>query len=154
MKRESSVDQIARKARGFMREIIDQAELQDWTFRCQGSGLLFFPPASRRRSGFDSVHLSDPGTDSHAQKVFKDRFRKAGMKFPEDQPAERRAMATPPKFSIVSQTPESGDPFVLIRQKVDLALNLMTEIVDLVGRAEADNANVKAVKDALRLLGQ
>lgn len=152
------VDARIRKARGFMRELIDLAELQEWSFRVQGEGLLFFPPEHARRPGFESVYMSDCGNDSGTQRKIRDRFRKAGLKFPEDEPPKRTAtVTTPPKFTLVQPAPtetSAADPFVLIRQKVDAALNLMTEIVDLVGRVEADNAKFKALKDMLKGLGQ
>lgn len=137
-------------ARGLLREIIDLADLQGWTFRVKDDGLLFFAPPQIARPGFDKVYARDPGSDSALQRQIKDRFRKAGMKFPEDHLPERK-----PKVSQIPSKPPAVaavDSFSLIAQKINSTVGLLSEIEGLVKKIQQDQAKLKVLGDALKSL--
>ena len=149
-------------ARGFLRELVDLAEEQGWEMRAKDVGLLFFPPAHVARQGMGQLYARDPGTDSHTQKALRDRFRKAGMKFPQDEPIERKPKVTAPMTTASTATggmiaaqasAPALDAFAQIRQKLSAVITLLSEIEQLVGKVESDNAHVRKVRDALKLLG-
>lgn len=155
-----SPDRILRetesRASKFVREIIGLAEEQNWTFRVKGDGgLLFLPPDDVRRPGYDTVFLVDPHNDSHIQKVVRDRFKKAGMKFPEDQPKERKTpmsqtSISKPLTSLTTPTEKNDDPFALIETKLCMAADLLAESVVLLGKAKENNSKLDNLRKLLK----
>lgn len=136
-----------KKARGLMRELIDLADMQGWSYRAKNSdeGMLFFP--SNPRPGFDQIYARDPGSDNALAKQIKDRFRKAGMKFPEDTPAERK-----PKPMVTTQPKQPENQFDLVRQKINQTVNLLSEIEQAMKKIETDAARYRVIGEALKSL--
>jgi hypothetical protein len=135
-------------ARGLMRELIDLADLQGWSYRPKEDGLLFSPPKAIVRPGFELLFASDPGNDSHRHKQLKDRFRKAGMKFPEDEPVERKSKMSPAPPKTLPSAP--ANPFTVMRQKINAQMTILSEMEQELGRIEAEYGKFKALGEALK----
>lgn len=154
MTTEAQLRQRVRNAHGFFRELIDLTEIQGWMCRVKEDGLLFFPPPDKRRPGMESVYARDPGNESHSQKQIRDRFRKAGLVFPDEQPPERKpkavmATTTHTPSSTAAPTP-TANPFALIRQKISSTVNLLSEIEQLLGKIEVDDEHARKIKEMLK----
>lgn len=154
MTAEAQLRQRVRGAHGFFRDLLDLAEDQGWKFRVKEEGLLFFPPANKRRPGMESVYASDPGNQSHQQRHIRDRFRKAGLVFPDEQPPERKPKAvmatTTNTLSSTAAPPSTANPFALIRQKISATVNLLSEIEQLLGKIEVDDEHARKIKEMLK----
>jgi hypothetical protein len=143
-----------KQSRGLLREVIDLADLQGWTFRPKENGLLFFPPKTIVRPGFESIYAYDPGNDSSKQKHLRDRFRKGGMKFPEDCELERVPKVNQKPVIAASNGGTKlppADPVAAIRQKINQALDSLAEIDPLLQQIETDNGKLKKLAEALSL---
>lgn len=152
---DAALNARVRRSSGVMREIIDLADEQGWTFRTKEEGLLFRPPPAITRPGYECVFARDPGSDSGRQRQMKDRFRKAGMKFP-DQPEERISRVTTPKTALpappkVAQT--EADPIARIRTNIGVMVNALSEIERDLGTVEKGQAAVAVIRDAFKSLG-
>jgi hypothetical protein len=146
-----------RRSSGLMREIIDLADEQGWTFRIKEEGLLFRPPLAITRPGYECVFARDPGSDSGRQRQMKERFRKAGMRFPEDQPPERIPRVTTSKTALtvkgVPTVPTESDPIARIEANIGVMVTALSEIERDLAAVKKDQAAVAVIRNAFKSLG-
>lgn len=147
-------------ATGFIRQLIDLAEEQEWTMRCKDDGFLFFPPREKARIGFESVFARDPRNDSRTRKIITDRFKKAGLLFP-DEHKERtmnrppsndshRPTAPAPAASVQQQSAQPVNVFDQLNQKIDEGIAVLSEISQLVNAAKLEHSKLDALRTALQ----
>jgi hypothetical protein len=154
-----------RHATGFLRQLIDLAEEQQWTMRCKEDGFLFFPPRDRARIGFESVFARDPRNDSRTRKIIMDRFKKAGLNFPDEHEHKEKPMNRPNDSHRVGSTAPAAAPVVAptqqqseqpanvfdqLNQKIDEAITVLSEIGQLVNAAKMENSKLDALRTALQ----
>lgn len=143
----------------FFSEILDLAQEQRWSARRKDAGWLFHPPRAIARPGFEQVFASDPGKDSHSQKVVRDRMRKAGLKFDDDQEAPivsttpskpNGASGHAPASSASVQSPQPANLFAAVRQKVNVAINALSDAEGLLAQIESDTAEMTRLRELLK----
>lgn len=154
-----------RSATGFLRELIDLADEQGWSYRVKDEGFLFFPPRAKARPGMTQVFASDPGNQSHTQRQIRERFHKAGLVFP-DERKEKSSMTDPQnkvtKFQgvrtageIMSAHPEAialSSAFQRLRQKINSAVSLLSDIEQIAGEIERDNLELQPLREVIKNL--
>lgn len=148
-----------RGARGFVRELINLAELQGWTLRAKDDGFLFYPPDGQAQPGYQSIFARDPGSDNSIVKRLKDSFRRAGMRFPEDDPpVKRTTVSNQPTKTVTVQNnaivgapqPSIAECVAAIRQKVGFIMDALSEIETYARYIEADSAQMSQLRQVLK----
>lgn len=141
-------------ARNFMRDVFDLADEQGWTRRPKEQGYQLMPPRATARPGYESIYIHDPKGDGHAEKVLRDRLRKAGMKFPDE---EAHTMSTkvpinsgyvPVPTITVPASPKPGSAFVRARAQYEVVLNELARLEPLIAEAEAEHAEMAKLREA------
>lgn len=134
-------------ARNFMRDVFDLADEQGWTRRPKEQGYQLMPPRATARPGYESIYIHDPKGDGHAEKVLRDRLRKAGMKFP-DEEAHTMSTKVPinPGYVPVANKPASA--FVRARAQYEVVLNELARLEPLIAEAEAEHAEMAKLREA------
>lgn len=127
-------------SKSFVNDILDLADEQGWVFRKKDDGWLLFPPRG------EAQFLRDPGNESHTQRNIRYRLFKAGLKFPEE-----KSMTEPPKQIPVPSAPVVS-VFTQARQKINAAVNLLSEAEQLINKAEADNQQLQKLRELLKTL--
>ena len=128
-------------SKSFLKTVLEAAEKQGWLVRPKDQGYLFFPPKG------NCEFVSDPYNESHTQRNILYRLKKAGLKFPD----EEKLLVATPKTSELTITPVAVvSPFTEARQKINAAVNLLSEAEQLINKAEADNQSLTKLRELLK----
>jgi hypothetical protein len=130
-------------SKSFVNDILDLAEEQGWIYRKKDDGYLVFPPRG------EPQFIRDPGNESHTQRNIRYRLFKAGLKFPEEKSVTEPPY--PPKQIPVPPAPVVS-VFTQARQKINAAVNLLSEAEQLINKAEADNQQLQKLRELLKTL--
>ena len=127
-------------SKSFLKTVLEAAEEQGWLVRPKDQGYLFFPPKG------NCEFVSDPYNESHTQRNILYRLKKAGLKFPD----EERIVASVPKAPEPTTAVAVVSPFTEARQKINAAVNLLSEAEQLINKAEADNQSLTKLRELLK----
>lgn len=140
-----------------LRDWSELAEEQGWrTLTKPGGKWVFYPPAGTVPPDLRVLNITEPLNESNrSYDNIRALLKRAGLKFSEDKPPLETSRAMQPIPKSVSSAPPLPVPsppnlFAQAREKISAAIDLLSEIEQIIGKVEADSQQLQKLRELLK----